>query len=146
MYDRLAPADSNSKWDFSEFTPQIVVVNLLQNDSWLVNMQNHKEFIARFGTTPPGDTQIINAYKNFITTLRGKYPHAAIVCTLGCMDATKEGSPWPGYIEKAAAELKDPNVYTCIFPYINTKAHPKIKEQQAMADTLIHFIDGHIKW
>lgn len=37
MYDRLNPGDPNSKWDFSKFTPDVVVINLFQNDSWLIN-------------------------------------------------------------------------------------------------------------
>ncbi|HEY5390862.1 MAG TPA: hypothetical protein VIJ57_02010, partial [Hanamia sp.] len=36
MYDRLDPTDSTSKWDFSKYTPDLVVINLLQNDSWIV--------------------------------------------------------------------------------------------------------------
>jgi hypothetical protein len=34
---------------------------------------------------------------------------------LGAMDATKEGSPWPGYIEKAVAGLHDKGIYTHFF-------------------------------
>ena len=33
MYDRLVPTNPDSKWDFSLYTPDIVVVNLFQNDS-----------------------------------------------------------------------------------------------------------------
>jgi hypothetical protein len=33
----LDPVDSTSKWDFSGYTPDVVVINLFQNDSWLVN-------------------------------------------------------------------------------------------------------------
>jgi Carbohydrate esterase 2 N-terminal len=32
MYDRLDPTDSTSKCDFTKFTPDIVVINLFQND------------------------------------------------------------------------------------------------------------------
>jgi hypothetical protein len=62
------------------------------------------------------------------------------------MDATKPGAPWPGYIEKAVAGLNDKNVYTHFIPYKNTNGHPSIKEQQAMADDLIAFMDKNIKW
>ncbi len=41
MYDRLDPTDSASKWDFSKYTPDLVVINLLQNDSWIVNMPDN---------------------------------------------------------------------------------------------------------
>jgi len=62
------------------------------------------------------------------------------------MDATKPGSEWPGYIEKAVAGLNDNNIYTHFIPYKNTNGHPNVKEQQAMADDLVGFIEQHIKW
>ena len=44
IYDRLDPTDPKSKWDFSFYIPDVVVINLLQNDSWLVNMPDSEEF------------------------------------------------------------------------------------------------------
>lgn len=140
IYDRINPNDSTSKWDFSNYQPDIIVVNLFQNDSWLVNQSQHVEFKARFGKEKPTQEFIINAYANFIKTLRSKYPKANIICCLGNMDATKEGSKWPGYIDAAVASLKDKKIATHFFAYKNTSGHPKVPEQQAMADDLISFI------
>lgn len=140
IYDRINPDDSTSKWDFKKYQPDIIVVDLFQNDSWLVNEPNHPQFKARFGTTKPTGEFFIKAYANFINTLRNKYPKAKIICCLGNMDATKEGSPWPGYIIAAVAELNDKNIVTHFFSYKNTPGHPKAKEQQAIADDLIGFI------
>jgi hypothetical protein len=146
MYDRTDATDSESKWDFSKFTPDVVVINLMQNDASLHNKTTHAQFIARFGTTPPTDDQIVKAYREFVKTIRGKYPKAQIICVLGNMDAVKDGSPWPGYVDKAVKEINDKNIYVHIFAYKNTPGHPNVKEQQAMADELIAFIDQHIKW
>lgn len=146
MYNLLDPTDPKRLWDFKNYTPDVVVVNLFQNDSWLVNMKDHPEFKARFGTTAPPPETIIKAYADFIKTIRGKYPNAQIICALGSMDATKAGSPWPGYIVKAVEGLADKKIYTHFFPYKNTNGHPSAAEQQAMADSLIGFINGHIKW
>lgn len=146
MYDKLDPTDSESKWDFSKFTPDVVVINLFQNDCWITKMPQNEQFKARFGSKAPNDDQIIRAYKEFVKTIRGKYPKARIICALGSMDATKEGSPWPGYIEKAVAQLNDKNMLTHFFPYKNTPGHPNVKEQQAMADDLIAFIEQNVKW
>lgn len=33
MYDRLDATDSTSKWDFAKYTPDLVVINLFQNDA-----------------------------------------------------------------------------------------------------------------
>lgn len=146
MYDRTDATDSTSKWDFSNYTPDIVVINLFQNDSWLVKMHDNAEFKSRFGTTEPSEDFIIAAYKNFVASIRNKYPKASIICALGNMDATRVGSPWPGYILQAAKQLNDPKIYTCFFNYKNTNGHPKVAEQKVMADSLIKFIDKNIKW
>ncbi|NOX67299.1 MAG: SGNH/GDSL hydrolase family protein [Chlorobi bacterium] len=146
MYDRLVPTDSTSKWDFSIYTPDIVVINLLQNDSWLVNMPERNEFKTNFGKKPPSDEYIINAYQQFVAKIREHYPKAKIICALGSMDATRKGSKWPGYIEKAVVNLHDKNIYTHFFPYKGTPGHPSVKEHQEMANSLIKFIDENIDW
>jgi len=146
MYDRSDPTDSVLKWDFSRYTPDVVVIDLFQNDSWLVKMHDHEQFKNRFGTNEPNESFIITAYKNFVTSIRNKYPSANIICALGNMDATREGSPWPGYIQKAVEQLYDPKIYTHFFSYKNTDGHPKVAEQKAMANSLIEFIDKNIKW
>jgi lysophospholipase L1-like esterase len=146
MYDRLDATDSTSKWDFSKYTPDVVVINLFQNDSWIVKLPDNPQFKARFGTTPPTDKFIINAYANFVKSVRSKYPKAHIICILGSMDATKAGAPWPDYIQKAVDGLNDKNIYTHFIPYKGTPGHPNAAEQQAMANDLEGFIQQNIRW
>ncbi len=146
MYDRLDATDSSSKWDFKKYTPDVVVINLFQNDPWLVNMPDHEEFKHRFGNKAPDKNYITEVYKNFVKTIRSKYPNANIICVLGNMDATKIDSPWPGYIMQAVDQLNDPRIYTHFFEFKNTGGHPKTDEQKAMANSLIQFIERKIKW
>ncbi|TRX62584.1 electron transporter RnfD [Fulvivirga sp. M361] len=146
MYDRLVPSDTASKWDFSLYTPDIVVINLFQNDSWLVNMPERAEFKANFGDTAPDDDDIINAYQKFVAIIRGHYPDTHIICALGNMDATRVGSKWTDYIEQAVDNLNDSKIYTHFMPFKNTPGHPSIKEQQDMADGLVQFIEENINW
>lgn len=146
IYDRVDAHDPIAKWDFKKYTPELVIVNLGQNDAWLTQNKDHPEFKRLFGITPPAPEVIIKAYQKFITSVRGKYPKAKIICALGAMDATKEDSPWPGYIEKAVAGLNDKGIYTHFFTYKNTPGHPSEKEQQMMADDLIGFIKKTFKW
>ena len=115
MYDRLDATDSASIWDFTKYTPDIVVINLFQNDSRLIKMPEHEQFKYRFGTKEPDENFIIASYRHFVETLRNKYPNAYIICVLGNMDATKEGSPWPGYVLHAVEQLHDPKIYTHFF-------------------------------
>ncbi len=146
MYDRLDATDPNSKWNFSKYTPDVVVINLFQNDSWIVLQPQNPEFKTRFGTSAPTAEFIVNAYQSFVKTVRTKYPKAKIICVLGSMDATKSGSPWPGYIEKAVSGLKDSKIYTHFIPYKNTYGHPSVTEQQAMADDLIVYMEQEKIW
>lgn len=146
MYDRLDPSDPKSQWDFSSYTPDLVVINLFQNDSWLVNLPNHAQFKARFGEEAPSEDFIINAYADFVSSIRAEYPDCPIVCILGSMDATREGSPWPNYVEQAVAQLGDKNVYTHFIPFKNSGGHPNKAEQQLMADDLSTFIEAKLNW
>jgi hypothetical protein len=147
MYKRLNPADNTSLWDFSKKTPDIVVINLFQNDSWIVNMTDNETYKYRFGNKPPPDKEfIINAYKTFVQQIRDVYPNAHIICTLGSMDITRKGSPWPGYVEDAVNSFEDEKIYVHFFPYKKTSGHPEVKDHAKMAKSLIKFIDGHIEW
>ena len=146
MYDRLDPLDANSKWDFSKYTPDVVVINLLQNDSWLVNNPKHPEFKHRFGEQKPSEDFIIQSYQDFVKTIRGKYPKAQIICMMGNMDITRKNSLWPAYVQKAISGLSDSKIHTLIVPFKETPGHPKVKEQQDLANSLIDFINKNIKW
>ena len=145
MYNRLIPTDSNSKWDFSLYQPDIVVINLFQNDTWLVNLSEHEEFKKRFGNEAPDDEFITNAYQQFVADIRKEYPNANIICSLGSMDAAKKGSKWMEYINLAVANLNDKKVFTHFMPYIEATAHPSIKDHQIMANSLIEFIEENIE-
>ena len=62
------------------------------------------------------------------------------------MDAAKEGSKWMNYIETAVVNLNDKMIYTHFMPYIEASAHPSIKDQEEMANSLIVFIEENIAW
>lgn len=146
MYDRLDPVDPASKWDFTQYTPDVVVINLLQNDYWLTNMPAHEQYHFRFATQKPTPEFIITEYKNFVHSVRTQYPSAKIICMLGNMDITSKGSAWPGYVTRATSQLKDKNIFTLFVPYKNTPGHPKTNEQKILADSLIAFMDKNIVW
>jgi hypothetical protein len=144
FYDQLsAVGDNDSHWDFSQWTPDVVVINLYQNDSWLID-RDHKL------NPVPSDAQRVQAYRDFVMTIRGKYPKAYIICALGSMDATKAGSKWPGYIEAAVASIKQENpsekIDTLFFEFTGYGAHPRVKHHQANAAKLTAFIKQKMGW
>ena len=136
LYDQLIPWSEFSKWDFSQWQADIVVINLGQNDSWLINNMPNR----------PNTEQRIDAYFNFIRSIREKYNNAKIVCTLGNMGASRSGSEWPEYIANAVdkhnVELNDNKVFYVPMTYKNTDGHPTVSEHQQMADVLIPFIES----
>lgn len=143
IYNRLNPFDSASAWDFEQWQPNVVVVNLFQNDSWLVNKPDHEQFIKRFGSTKPSEDQLIQAYVGFVTSLRKVYPNASIICALGSMDATKEGSVWPNIVQRAVEKMQaggDKQLYSLVFPYGDQGAHPTVFHDYEMAEQLATFI------
>jgi hypothetical protein len=146
MYDRLDPSDAASRWSFGKVQPDVVVINLFQNDSWLIKMPDHPSFKQRYGNKAPSDEDLVNAYYSLLKKIRAVYPQSHIVCCLGSMDAVKEGAPWPGYVTAAVARMVDKKVMTHFFPYSGKGGHPRISDNRKMADSLIAFIEANIKW
>lgn len=140
LFNRLNPHDAQSDWTFKGDLPTLVVVNLGQNDSWIVENPDMQEYQYRFGTKKITEADIIAHYRKFIQTLRNHYPDSPIICTLGSMSAVSPGSPWPGYIQKAVKQMEDENLYIHIFPYMATDSHPSVKDHQKMAKSLTEFI------
>jgi hypothetical protein len=131
VFNRINPGSASSQWDNSNWQPDLLVINIFQNDAWL--MPEHDGVV------------VVESYIEFVRSLRMQYPKATIICALGNMDATQPGSPWPGYVRRAVERMKaepylDDGIHAVIFPYKNTPGHPKIKEQQIMADQLLNFI------
>lgn len=143
FYDQLnAVGDNDSQWDFSRWTPDLVVINLFQNDSWLVDREKRLQPI-------PSDAQRVQAYVDFVRTIRAKYPKAQIICALGSMDATANPT-WPGYVKDAVARMQQENndkeIDTIFFPFNGYGQHPRIAQHKANAELLTAFIEKKMKW
>ncbi len=146
IYDKVNPYDSTSLWDFTKVTPDLVVINLLQNDCWLVKLTDNEQHKRRFGDTPPTKEMIISTYADFVKSIRDKYPNTPIICALGSMDATMEGSEWPGYVSAAVESLHDDHIYTHFFEFIKKGGHPRVEDDKKMAKSLISFIEEKLNW
>lgn len=148
-YDQLTGENDNqSQWDFNRWQPDVVVVNLGQNDSWLIDDQK------RLTATPE---QIVRAYTNFIQTLQEKHPNAYFICALGSMDATdfnNRDNHWPEYITTAVHNIKQQakangqatNIDTLMFRFTGYGAHPRVNQHVDNADKLTAFIKQKLSW
>ena len=143
FYDQLSAVGNNdSRWDFSQWTPDVVVINLFQNDKWLIDREKRLK-------PAPTDEQRIAAYKDLVKKIRAEYPRAYIVCALGSMDAVSPGSKWPGYVSSAVAQLRaehDERIDTLFFDYTGYDKHPRVKHHQANAAKLTAFIRQKMGW
>jgi hypothetical protein len=146
LYNRLNPTDPDSRWNFNKARPDLIVVNLGQNDSSVSRIPQHSEYKRRFGDIAITERLLVDRYKEFISQIISVYPGKPIICVLGSMDATREGSPWPGYVQKACDELRNKNagleIYTHFFKYKETPAHPVVSEHKTMADSLVEFVES----
>lgn len=143
-YDQLsAVGDNGSKWDFASWTPDVVVINLMQNDKWLIDLEKRIQPM-------PSDMERISAYKQFVLLIRSLYPKAYIVCVLGSMDATEPGSKWPGYVRSAVEQIRleqnDRRVGTVFFDFTGFKGHPRVDQHRKNADRLTTFIRKNLDW
>lgn len=70
LYDRTLFYDAEEKWNFADFQPDVVCVNLGTND---MSLDDYDLSLLK------------DAYFKFIRRLRGYYPDAKIVMLTGCM-------------------------------------------------------------
>lgn len=144
FYDQLnAVGNNDSVWDFKRWTPDVVVINLFQNDSWLIDREKRL-------SPMPDDAQRVAAYRRFVETIRSKYPKAYIICALGSMDAVRPGSKWPGYVRTAVDQMrdesKDARIDTVVLPYTGFNGHPRIPQHRDNAALLTAVIRSKMGW
>ena len=144
LFWRVDPYDSTIKWNFKNYQADIVVINLFQNDSWLVKMPFHAQYKRRFKQKPK-DEFFIQNYYNFVDTLLKLYPYAQIICTLGPMSAIAPNSKWKDYILEATEKLNNSRIHTLFFPYFSKHGHPTIEEHKKMATILVEYIKMNYK-
>lgn len=144
FYDQLSAVGNNdSQWDFSQWQPDVVVINLFQNDSWLIDREKRLK-------PQPTEQDIIDAYTQFISKIYAEYPNAYFICALGSMDATREGSKWPGYVKQAVEQFKQQKKYkridTLTFDFNGYWAHPRVHQHKTNAAKLTKFIQQKMAW
>jgi Carbohydrate esterase 2 N-terminal/GDSL-like Lipase/Acylhydrolase family len=143
FYDQLSAVGNNdTHWDFSKWTPDLVIINLLQNDSWLIDREKRLQPI-------PTDEQRVQAYIDFVRTIRARYPKAQIICALGSMDATANDK-WPNYIKAAVEKMKqdyqDKKIDTLFFDFTGYGQHPRVAQNKANAKKLVNFVRKKMHW
>ena len=139
LYDRIFFQDSTSKWDFSKWVPQAVVINLGTND---------------FSTRPYPDKDVFqNAYIQLINRVRTLYPGVTIFCICGPMI----GEPCMSYISELVIneqkKSRDKDVFFIPIPRSimveqdwACDMHPSISGQAKMTNVIVPVIKTFMSW
>lgn len=131
IYDKYKPLADARNWDFSNYTPDLIITALGQNDSASV-----------IGKPEISQEQWKSNYKTFITNLQSKHPQAYIICMFPNMF---HDPLWDTYLTETVAEYQqefpDAKVYSLITQQV-TPGHPRVSEQRLMADALKNLIDN----
>ena len=122
-----------TEWDFSKYTPQVVIVAIGQND-------NHPDDYMKEDYNSERSKQWREHYKAFIEGLKKQYPEAKIVCctTLLCHDES-----WDRSIGEVVKELDHPDITQCLFTRNGkgTPGHLRIPEAEEMSQELAAYIE-----
>ena len=136
-WDKLAynPFFHDEKpWDFSRFTPHVVVVAIGQNDSAKRNFMA-EDYDGEQAKRWRSD------YAGWIRAIRGKYPHAHILLTTTIM---AHSPAWDDAIEEVFGELGDEKVHHFLYPKngCGTPGHVRANEAAEMAKALAAYIEA----
>ncbi|HMG07556.1 MAG TPA: hypothetical protein VK609_03550 [Mucilaginibacter sp.] len=126
--------------------PDLVVINLWQNDAFIISHRYSEDYLRWFGSSIPDKRELIKSYCLLTNKIRNCFPNAFMICSLGSMDVVKPGSPWINYLHEAVHILNDPKVLPFLFPYKGTRGHPSFYEHQNMSAHLIDFISEKLRW
>ncbi|MEM8831294.1 MAG: DUF4347 domain-containing protein [Cyanobacteria bacterium P01_G01_bin.19] len=129
IYDKIKPLQNADLWNFNNYSPDLVIIAYGQNDAASVGDSLSKQ-------------EWKEHYKQMIANLRNKHPESYFI---GMFPAMFHNPLWDSYITEAIAEYRleydDERVFSLIHEQV-TPGHPRIAEQETMAETLQEFIDG----
>ncbi len=119
-------------WDFSQYTPQAVIVAIGQNDSYPHDYMKEDETCKRAVLWR-------SRYRMFLESLREKYPEAYIVC---CTTLLIHDLSWDRSIASVCREMKDDKITYYRFRRTGkgTPGHLRIPEAEEMAEELAAYV------
>jgi lysophospholipase L1-like esterase len=140
-YDRTLPARADSAWDFNEWQPQAVVVNLGTNDFSTTSDPTQAEFEGAFGA--------------LLERIRSVNPDALILATVGPLLSGTDLITARSYIANVVAARNaagDARVKS--FELLPTNAadgygcdwHPSLRTHEVMAQTLAGVLQAELGW
>jgi hypothetical protein len=147
IYDRTLPTDPTSKWNFADYEPEAVLINLATND---------------FRNGVPDEQSWTGAYESFVRRVRGNYPRALVYLASGTMisDAwppgQKQMTTVNGYLDRIQSDLRaagDDRIRIIHFGSqdgmqdgLGADYHPSIKTDEKMAARFVSALTADLGW
>jgi lysophospholipase L1-like esterase len=126
MWDRLYPSASSERADLRSWTPDVVFVNLGENDDSYPRAHNQP--------FPAGFTE---GYVSLVRAIRAAYPKAHIVLLRGGMFGGAQSEPLRKAWEAAVVQLEGTDRAISHFVFRHwTRNHPRTADHRTMADEL----------
>ncbi|MEI7542838.1 MAG: SGNH/GDSL hydrolase family protein [bacterium] len=132
-YDRTLQNDANIKWNFKEWIPDVVVINLGTND---------------YSAQPiPDEKVFVKAYAELIVKVRSNYPVARIFCCVGPVESQELNNS----IIKVFELIKDNNVYRVDMAKLTEEElgcdwHPNEAAAKRLAQELVDKVKPVMGW
>ena len=130
MWSRLYPKASSAIADINAWTPNVVFVNLGENDESFTRTHNQ-----------PFPVNFIVGYISLVRAIRAAYPKAHIVLlrggTYGGMHSEPLNQAWKDAVTQL--ESSDKGISHFIFRY-QAMNHPRVAEHRILADELITWL------
>lgn len=131
IWNRVYPRASSPRADLSSWTPDVVFVNLGENDD---------SFTTAKGLPFPA-TGYTNAYVDLVSAIRQAYPATHIVILRGGMfggaQSARLREPWEAAVRRI--EAADAKASHFVFQRWSAN-HPRVADHRAMADELIAWL------
>lgn len=146
LYERTLPGHADSRWDFRQWTPDAVVINLGTNDF------NHGD---------PGQATFARSYRALVERVRALYPNTQIVCAVGPMltdsyppgvHALTHTRAYIAGIVSAARAKGDTRISFLEFPTqdlangMGCDYHPSLKTHRLMGEQLAAALRERLGW
>ena len=139
MYDKIqyhTDLGVQKRWDFSKYTPDVVIVAIGQNDK-----DPYDYMKADYNSEQSLYWRL--AYKDFIGKLRKRYPQAHIILSTTILN---HDSVWDDAIDDVCKQLQTSDDKIHHFLYSNngcgTHGHIRIPEAEKMADEMAAYIES----
>ena len=131
IWDRLYPKVGSAPADLTQWQPEIIFVNLGDNDESF-SRSRHKPFPPAFA----------DAYVSLVRGIRGAYPKARIVLLRGGMTDSSQKSALRDAWEAAVARLEKTDAAISHFVFTHWSSnHPRVADHRILADELIGWLE-----